>query len=108
MVDGLRRRLVLASASPFRRRMLEEAGLSFEVATADVDEAAIKNELLGRAMLPDRIAAELAKAKCMAVSSQLQEALVIGADQVLALGQELFSKPAHVQQAREQLQLLRG
>ena len=39
-------RLVLASASPFRRRMLEAAGLSFEVVPADVDEAAIKHDLL--------------------------------------------------------------
>ena len=37
--------LVLASASPFRRRMLEAAGLSFRVAPADVDEAALKREL---------------------------------------------------------------
>ena len=46
MAEPSRRRLVLASASPFRRRMLEAAGLTFEVVPADVDEAEIKRDLL--------------------------------------------------------------
>ena len=61
---------------------------------------------------PDRrrptIAAALAAAKAEAVSARLPDALVIGADQVLALGQDLFSKPAGTSEAREQLLRLRG
>ena len=108
MAEPSRRRLVLASASPFRRRMLEAAGLSFEVMAADVDEAAIKRELLRSGSAPTAIAQALAAAKAESVSARLPEALVIGADQVLALGPELFSKPVDVSQAREQLLRLRG
>ncbi len=108
MADPARRRLVLASASPFRRRMLEAAGLSFEVAPADVDEAMLKRDLLGSGSTPSTIAAALAAAKADAVSARLPDALVIGADQVLALGQDLFSKPVGTPAAREQLLRLRG
>jgi septum formation protein len=108
MAELSRPRLVLASASPFRRRMLEAAGLSFEVVAADVDEAAIKRELLASGSTPSAIAEALAVAKARAVASGVPEALVIGADQVLALGPELFSKPRNISEAREQLQRLRG
>ncbi len=108
MAEPARRRLVLASASPFRRRMLEAAGLSFEVAPADVDEAVLKRDLLGSGSTPSTIAASLAAAKADAVSARLPDALVIGADQVLALGPDLFSKPTGTPAAREQLLRLRG
>ena len=108
MAEPARRRLVLASASPFRRRMLEAAGLSFEVAPADVDEAALKRDLLGSGSTPSTVAGALAAAKAEAVSARLPDALVIGADQVLALGPDLFSKPVGTPAAREQLLRLRG
>ncbi len=108
MAEPRHRPLVLASASPFRRRMLEAAGLTFEVAPADVDESAIKRDLLGSGATPSAIAETLAVAKAEAASARLPEAVVIGADQVLALGQELFNKPADVSEAREQLLRLRG
>ena len=60
MAEPTRRQLVLASASPFRRRMLEAAGLSFEVAPADVNEAALKRDLLGSGSTPSTLAAALA------------------------------------------------
>ena len=108
MAEAIRRQLVLASASPFRRRMLEAAGLSFEVAPADVDEAALKRDLLGSGSTPSTVAGALAAAKAEAVSARLPDALVIGADQVLALGPDLFSKPVGTPAAREQLLRLRG
>jgi septum formation protein len=108
MAEASRRQLVLASASPFRRRMLEGAGLSFEVVAADVDEAEIKRNLLRSGSTPSGIAQALAAAKAQSVSARLTEALVIGADQVLALGEELFSKPADAPEARKQLLRLRG
>ncbi len=108
MAEPTHRRLVLASASPFRRRMLEAAGLSFEVAPADVDESALKRDLLRSGSTPSTIAAALAAAKAEAVSARLPDALVIGADQVLALGPDLFSKPAGTSEAGEQLLRLRG
>jgi septum formation protein len=103
-------RLVLASGSPFRRRMLEEAGLSVEVVPADVDEGALKRELAGRRPkpTPHAVAAALAQAKAVAVAVRCPEALVIGADQVLEVEGELIDKPGDLAGARAQLLRLRG
>jgi septum formation protein len=101
--------LVLASASVFRRRMLEAAGVAFRVVPAEVDEAAIKRSLAGEAG-PAALAAILAAEKAKAVSARLPGALVIGADQTLALGLDdgLLDKPGSLPEAREQLVRLRG
>jgi septum formation protein len=104
------RELVLASTSPFRRRMLQAAGLSFSAVAPAVDESVLKRDLAS-ARPPagaSAVAAALARAKAQAVSARMPSALVIGADQVLAFGDELFDKPADLAQAREQLQRLRG
>ena len=103
-------RLVLASASPYRRRMLEAAGLSFQVVAAEIDETALKRRLMAATAKPgpDAIAESLAQAKAEAVSRIDPGALVIGADQVLALGDELFDKPGDLAAARAQLKRLRG
>jgi septum formation protein len=108
MAEPGRARLVLASASPFRRRMLEAAGLSFDVVPADTDEAALKHDLVRAGAKPSAIAQALACAKAEHVSRRHCGDLVIGADQVLSLGEELFSKPSSVAEAREQLLRLRG
>jgi len=100
-------RLVLASQSPFRRRMLEAAGLSIEVLPADVDEPAIKARI-GAAHTARGIAELLAAGKAEAVSKRLPDRLVIGADQVAELEGQMFDKPADVPAAREQLMALRG
>ena len=104
------RELVLASTSPFRRRMLQAAGLSFSAVAPEVDESVLKRELAS-ARPPagaSDVAAALARAKALAVSARMPSALVIGADQVLALGDELFDKPGDRPSARDQLQRLRG
>jgi septum formation protein len=104
------RELVLASTSPFRRHMLQAAGLHFSAVAPAVDEAVLKRDLAS-ARPPagaSDVAAALARAKAQAVGARMPSALVIGADQVLAFGDELFDKPADLAQAREQLQRLRG
>jgi septum formation protein len=104
------RHVILASASPFRRKMLEAAGLRFEAVAADVSEAALKRQLASAAPRPGpgAVAEALARAKAEAVGRSYPAALVIGADQVLALDNELFDKPANMAQARTQLERLRG
>jgi septum formation protein len=103
------RRLILASASPFRRRMLEAAGLVFDVVPPGIDEADLKGELrTGGVSAPQSLADALARAKAVAVSNQHPGAWVVGADQVLALGDKMFSKPPTRAAARAQLQELRG
>jgi septum formation protein len=110
MPSAARAPLVLASASPYRRKMLAAAGLSFEVVVADVDEASLKRALASRSPRPQaaEVAETLARAKAEAVSARHPGALVIGADQVLVLGDELFDKPGDAKAARAQLQRLRG
>jgi septum formation protein len=105
-----RQQLVLASASKSRRRLLEAAGVAFRVVPAEVDEAHLKRTLAAKVPRPDAaaVADALACAKAEAVSAGLPDALVIGADQVLALDEELFDKPRNLAGARGQLLQLCG
>jgi septum formation protein len=101
---------VLASGSRARREMLAAAGVHFTVQAADVDEPAIRARMLKQdaSVEPKRIAAVLAAAKAEDVSGKVRSSLIIGADQVLALGNELLSKAPSIEAAREALRKLRG
>src|SRR5262245_16223027 len=103
MAEPARGELLLASSSPFRRRLLEAAGLPFRVVPPQVDEAAVRQRMGVEYVEPARVAEALARAKAEAVSAMHGEALVIGADQVLALGADIMSKPRDVADARAQL-----
>lgn len=100
--------LVLASASPSRRMLMENAGLKFQAVAAQIDERAIEREIEHRALGPDELALELAFSKALEVSSRVPQALVIGCDQTMSLGQQVFHKPADRAEARANLLLLRG
>lgn len=99
--------IVLASASRARREMLAAAGVAFTVEPADVDEPAIRDRLPA-ATPPIQIADVLARAKSEAVSNCHADALVIGADQVLAFGGDILTKPVDLHGARATLAQLRG
>lgn len=105
-----RPRLVLASGSPFRRKMLQDAGLAFDVAVAEIDERALEIEwkTRGQAVEASEVAVALSIAKARAVSALQPDALVIGCDQVLGFGNDLLSKAESVVAARAQLLRLRG
>jgi nucleoside triphosphate pyrophosphatase len=102
--------LILASASKARRQMLASAGIEFVVQPADIDEAAVREALdgPGATMPPADVALVLAEAKATAIAERNPGALVIGADQVLALGDEILSKPGSIAEAHRQLKRLRG
>lgn len=110
MADSARRELILASASPYRRRMLEAAGVAVRVVPADIDERALERQLAKSGAPADasHVAVGLARAKAVDVSARQPDALVIGADQVLALGDALLAKPGDLEHARRQLLELRG
>jgi septum formation protein len=110
VADPAAKRLVLASGSRSRRQMLEAAGLTFTVAPADLDERAIRETLsTGDTQVdPADVAEVLARAKAEAISRKYSSAIVIGADQVLALGDEIFEKPAGLDGARAHLMQLSG
>ena len=98
--------LVLASRSEGRRAVLAAAAIPLEVLPADIDERAIE---AGAGMKsPGDIAIVLARAKACAVAGKVLGRLVLGADQTLALGTRLFTKPADLAAARDQLKSLRG
>lgn len=101
-------KLILASSSPFRRALLENAGLSFSVQAAHIDERAAEAPLVAADVGPQDIALVLAEAKAVAVSEQHKDALIIGADQTLSLGEEMLHKPADMDGARKHLLKLSG
>lgn len=98
--------IILASASAIRRQMLEAAGVPVSVIPAAVDERPIQMSYTGTN--PAGIAGALARLKAEAVSRLHPEALVIGADQVLAHNNAVFQKPADLVQARLHLTWLCG
>jgi septum formation protein len=98
--------LLLASKSAARRALLEAAKLPFEILGVEVDERAVEAEAPEDG--PDGVARRLAREKALAGSRLRPDALVIGADQTLALGSESFHKPADRDAARAQLARLAG
>jgi len=96
------KRLVLASTSPFRRELLTRLGLPFEVAAPQTDETPLPDEL------PAATAERLAVAKARAVADSFPDSLIIGSDQVAALGTARFGKPHTRPNAAAQLRQMRG
>jgi septum formation protein len=95
--------LILASASPRRQSLLREAGFEFVVHPADVDEAAY-----GEGLMPVELARKLAMVKAELVASKFPNDVVLAADTVVALGDQVLGKPADANHARQMLRLLEG
>jgi septum formation protein len=98
--------LILASQSHARQSLLANAGIAFEAVPADIDERAVQQA--SRLSAPGDIAALLAREKALSVAALRPAKLIVGADQTLALGFRLFSKPAGRTEAKEQLRELAG
>jgi septum formation protein len=98
--------LILASQSRARQALLTNAGINFEAVTTKIDERAVQQA--SGLSAPGEIASLLAREKALSVSARLSGKFVVGADQTLALGERLFSKPAGRAQAAEQLRALAG
>jgi septum formation protein len=98
--------LILASQSRARQVLLANAGISFKSIPADIDERAVQQK--SGLSVPADVAAVLAREKALWVSSHQPGKFVIGADQTLAMGDRLFSKPAGRAQAAEQIRALAG
>ncbi|QND67789.1 Maf-like protein [Mesorhizobium loti] len=101
-------KLILASGSPFRKAMLVNAGVDVEAVPADVDERALEAPLQDSGVSPEDVALVLAEAKATEVSERRLGALVLGCDQTLSLGDEVFHKPADREGARRHLLALSG
>lgn len=100
--------LILASTSAARQRLLRAAGVDVVVEAAAIDEWAVIESLSAERAKPRDVADALAGLKAVKVSARHPEATVIGADQVLSVGSEIFQKPGNRDGARAQLRRLRG
>jgi septum formation protein len=98
--------LILASQSRARQALLANAGIAIEAIPAEIDEREIQR--VSGLSAPGEIASLLAREKALSVSSGQPDRIVVGADQTLALGKRLFSKPADRAQAAAQLRSLAG
>jgi len=102
------KRLLLASKSEARRRMLEAAGVAFETVEADLDEAAAKAGLEAAGFDARGVAEELAQLKALSVEAPA-DAMVLGADQTLELEDgSMLSKPESRADAFAQLRTMSG
>lgn len=101
---------ILASTSPFRRQLLESAGLVFDIDAPRVDEAEVEARLReGRpALPPEDLVRALAEAKAREVSRRHPGRVVVGADQLLALDDEVLGKPPDAAEATRRLRQLAG
>lgn len=96
--------IILASASPRRRELLSQIGLAFQVVVSDVEEKITTTR-------PHSIVEELSCQKAEAVLQGLdldKEVLVIGADTIVACGQQILGKPTDEEKAIEMLSMLQG
>jgi septum formation protein len=100
--------IILASGSPFRRAMLENAGIAVQAVPADLDERALEAPLHDSGASPEDVALVLAEAKAVSVSEKHHGALVLGCDQTLSMGDEIFHKPTDMEGARRHLLALSG
>ena len=100
--------IVLASGSPFRKKMLEDAGLVFEVERPEIDERAVEAAVQNSGVTPEDLALILAEAKALDISLKRPGALVIGTDQTLSLEDDVLHKPKDMEEARRRLLLLSG
>jgi len=97
-----RRRLVLASTSPYRKDLLARLGLAFEVAAPNTDERPLSGES------PPDTSLRLAAQKAQAVRGSHRDALIIGSDQVATSAGRVLDKPGNHANAARQLKALSG
>jgi septum formation protein len=98
--------IILASTSQARQQILQSVQLPFLAVSPQVDEDKLKKQL--SISCPLKLALELAKAKALSVAKQYQNAYIIGADQVCAVGDSFLNKAKTQQEAVLQLNALSG
>ncbi len=95
-------RIILASASPRRKELLEQAGIAFEIQIGNAQECITKEE-------PGEIVEELSLAKAQKVAEEVTgDAVIIGADTIVAKDREILGKPGDAADAHRMLALLQG
>ena len=94
--------IILASSSPRRRRLMLEAGFYFEIIVSDAEE------ICDKSMIPWDLTVQNAQIKASPIAQINQEKIVIGADTVVSLDNEIFGKPSDMEEAVKMLARLSG
>ena len=98
----IQNRITLASSSPRRKALLEEAGLTFSICPADIDEDIRKGES------PREHTIRLAEEKAQVVAKKTNDSWIIGADTIVFIDNQILGKPSDINEARKMLNLLSG
>ena len=101
-------KIILASRSEVRKKILNKSSINCEVVPANVDEDQVKESLTKEKATPEIISKNLAALKANKVSVKNPNELVLGADSVIDLNNELISKPTNRKEALAILQKLNG
>ena len=101
-------KIILASRSGVRKKILNENGIDCEVIPADIDEESVTNSLIQEGEKPANISKNLAELKSVKISKKIPNQIVLGADSVIDLESELISKPKSREEALEILKKLSG
>ena len=101
-------KIILASKSKVRKKILEENGISCLVEVANIDEDLVKESLLKEGVAPDIISKNLAELKANKISQKSNGAVVLGADSIIDLNGIIISKPSNRNEAFKILQKLNG
>tara|TARA_B100000886_G_scaffold285742_1_gene210237 strand:- start:2888 stop:3472 length:585 start_codon:yes stop_codon:yes gene_type:complete len=86
-------KIILASKSGVRKKIMEENQIDCDVVVSNVDEDEVKSSLLSEGATPLEISKNLAEIKSVKVSNKYPDRLVLGADSVISLNNELINKP---------------
>jgi septum formation protein len=100
--------IILASKSKVRKKILAENGINCIVEPANIDEEAIKLNMLNQKASPEIISKSLAELKANTISIKKNEEIVLGADSIIDLNGEIISKPSNRKEALEILKKLNG
>jgi len=101
-------KIILASKSGVRKKILNENGINCEVVPSNIDESSIKESLIKEKATPEMISKNLAELKANKISEKKPNELVLGADSVIDLNGKLISKPTNRDEAFNILQKLNG
>ena len=101
-------KIILASKSGVRKEILERNNFNCHVVPSNVDEDQVKDSLLASGANPTLVSKNLAELKSIKVSSKYPDQIVLGADSVISLNNELINKPQTRKEALEILKNLNG
>ena len=101
-------KIILASKSKVRKEILERNNIKCDVIASNLDEEPIKENLIKQGASPEIISKNLAEIKALKVSSLNQNSIVLGADSVIDLENNIISKPKNRQEALSTLKKLNG